>query len=507
MKLLMLQVIDSFTITCNFFIKKGGIQVSELPEGFLWGGAVAAHQIEGAWNTDGKGVSCADVMTAGSHGVKREITDGIIEGKNYPNHDAINFYHNYKEDISLFKELGLKSFRTSINWTRIFPKGDEVEPNEAGLKFYDDLFDELIENGIEPIVTLSHFEIPYHLYTEYGGFRNRKLIDFFVHYAETVMERYKDKVKYWMTFNEINNQADDQDEIHTWTNSAIQFSKGENREEIVFQASMYELIASAKVVKLGKKINPNFKIGCMMAYVPIYPYSSNPEDVMASVKVMEKRFFYSDVHVRGTLPEYILKYWKENSLNIEYTKEDLQILKEGTVDYIGISYYMSKTVTTLKDVDGEPVQGVKNAKIVKNPYVAESDWGWEIDPVGLRYTLNIVYQRYETPLFIVENGFGAYDKIDSKKEIQDPYRIEYLKRHIEEMKIAINEDGVDVMGYTPWGIIDLVSFGTGEMEKRYGMIYVDKDNEGIGSLKRYKKKSFAWYKKVIETNGKNLLLK
>ncbi|MCI1136586.1 6-phospho-beta-glucosidase [Enterococcus gallinarum] len=475
--------------------------MEQIYDNFLWGGAVAAHQIEGAWNIDGKGVSCADVMTAGSNGTPREITDGILTDKNYPNHEAIDFYHHYKEDIKLFSELGLKAFRTSINWTRIFPKGDEEKPNEAGLKFYDDLFDELLKYNIEPIITLSHFEIPYHLYKEYGGFRNRKLIDFFVHYAETVMNRYKNKVKYWMTFNEINNQADDQDDIHTWTNSAIRFEEGENREEIVFQAAIYELIASAKVVKIGKKINPEFQIGCMMAYVPIYPYSSHPEDQLASIKVMNKRFFYSDVHVRGFLPSYIKKYWKEHNLQISYTNEDLEILKEGTVDYIGFSYYMSKSVSTLNNIQGTPVKGSDGTKIVDNPYVEASDWGWQIDPIGLRYTLNLIYQRYNIPLFIVENGFGAYDHLEDNKKIHDTYRIEYLRQHIKEMKLAIIKDGVDIIGYTPWGIIDLVSFGTGEMEKRYGMIYVDKNNKGKGSLKRFKKDSFGWYRKVIETNG------
>jgi len=475
--------------------------MAKLKEDFLWGGAVAAHQIEGAWSVEGKGISCADVMTAGSRNTPREITDGIVDGKYYPNHEAIDFYHRYKEDIQLFKELGLKVFRTSINWTRIFPNGDENEPNESGLEFYDDLFDELLKNDIEPVITLSHFEIPYHLYQEYGGFRNRKVIDFFVRYAETVMKRYKKKVKYWMTFNEINNQADDQDDIHTWTNSAIKFKAGENREEIVYQAAINELIASAKVVNIGKKINPEFHIGCMMAYVPVYPYSCRPDDMMASVKIMEKRFFYSDIHVRGDIPAYALSYWKENDLKIDYSKEDLKTLKEGCVDYIGFSYYMSKAVTTLDSISGTLDKNLEGIKVVDNPNVSVSNWGWQIDPVGLRYTLNVVYQRYGIPMFIVENGFGAYDTVERNGDIHDPYRIEYLRQHIVEMQKAILEDGVDVMGYTPWGIIDLVSFGTGEMEKRYGMIYVDKNNDGVGSLKRSKKDSFDWYKNVIKNNG------
>lgn len=477
--------------------------MTQLPKDFLWGGAVAAHQIEGAWSNEGKGVSIADVMTAGENGVSREITAGVLPDKNYPNHEAIDFYHQYKEDIQLFKEMGLKVFRTSINWTRIFPNGDDEKPNEAGLQFYDDLFDELNKNGIEPVITLSHFEIPYTLYRKYNGFRNKKLIDFFVHYAKTVMTRYKDKVKYWMTFNEINNQADGYHDLHVWTNSAMRFAPGENKEELTFQAAVNELIASAKVVKLGHEINPAFQIGCMMAYVPVYPYSSKPEDQMAALKVMNRRFFYSDVHARGEIPEYAEKDWQKKGYKIEITDAERQSLKEGIVDYIGFSYYMSGAVTTLPEISGEAISDFPQAKWVSNPYVKASDWGWQIDPVGLRYTLNIVYERYHLPLFIVENGFGAYDKVEDGL-VHDPYRSEYLKAHIEQMKLAVIEDGVNLLGYTPWGIIDLVSFGTGEMEKRYGFIYVDKDNQGNGSLKRLKKDSFYWYQRVIKTNGEVL---
>lgn len=479
--------------------------MKKMPKDFLWGGAVAAHQVEGAYNVDGKGVSIADVMTAGGNGIPRQITDGIIPGENYPNHEAIDFYHHYKEDIQLFKEMGLKVFRTSINWTRIFPNGDEEEPNEAGLKFYDDLFSELRKNDIEPLVTLSHFEMPYHLAKHYGGFKNRQVIDFFVHYAETVMKRYQDKVTYWLTFNEINNQADGQHDLHTWTNSGFIPQPGENKEEVTMQASLNELIASAKVVALGHAINPNFKIGCMMAYVPIYPYSANPDDVMAASKLMERRFFYNDIHARGEIPAYVLARFERLGYHLEYTAADLAALKKGTVDFISFSYYMSDAVTTLPEIAGHDVSSeYPGAKIVSNPYVKASDWGWQIDPVGLRYVLNTVYQRYNLPLFIVENGFGAYDKFSADGKIHDTYRIDYLRSHIEEMKKAVLLDGVDLLGYTPWGIIDIVSFGSGEMEKRYGMIYVDKDNQGHGTLKRQKKASFDWYQQVIATNGENL---
>lgn len=471
---------------------------------FLWGGAVAAHQIEGAWNKDGKGMSIADVMTAGTHNQRREITDGVLPNENYPNHDAIDFYHRYKEDIQLFKEMGLKAFRTSINWTRIYPHGDDEQPNEKGLQFYDDLFDELIVNGIEPIITLSHFEIPYALYQNYGGFTNKKVIDFFVRFAETVMKRYKDKVKYWMTFNEINNQANANFDLLAWTNSAIRFKEGDNRDEMIYQASINELIASAKVVLIGREINPEFKIGCMIAYVPAYPATSKPEDQMAALKMMDRHYFYSDVHVRGFVPNYVEAYWKEKKYKIDLTDTEREILKCGTVDYIGFSYYMSGTVTTLPEAEGFEVPFFPEAKWIKNQYVEESDWGWQVDPVGLRYVLNSVYERYNLPMLIVENGLGAYDRVEENGSIHDNYRIEYLKNHIEQMKLAIEVDGVDLLGYTPWGVIDIVSFGTGEMEKRYGMIYVDKDNNGQGTLKRFKKDSFSWYQKVISTNGEDL---
>ncbi|MCT0497895.1 6-phospho-beta-glucosidase [Lactococcus cremoris] len=476
-----------------------------LKKDFLWGGAVAAHQLEGGWNAGGKGVSVADVMTAGSNGVEIKITNGVIEGENYPNHEAIDFYHHYKEDVALFAELGLNCFRTSIAWTRIFPKGDESEPNEEGLQFYDDLFDECLKNGIEPVITLSHFELPYHLVTEYGGFRNRKLIDFFFHFSEVVMNRYKDKVKYWMTFNEINNQANFMRDFAPFTNSGLKFPEGaseKEREEIMYQAAHYELVASAKVVELGHKINPDFQIGCMIAMCPIYPATCKPEDMMASTVTMQRRYWFADVHVRGHYPSYLKAYFESKEFKLDISDEDLEVLKNGKVDYIGFSYYMSFVI---KDHGKAPTFDYNEDKdLVKNNYVKDSEWGWQIDPLGLRYAMNWFYERYEKPLFIVENGFGAVDEVEADGSIHDPYRIEYLKAHIESMKEAVEYDGVDLMGYTPWGFIDLVSAGTGEMKKRYGVIYVDKDNEGNGTLKRSKKDSFDWYQKVIATNGEEL---
>lgn len=476
----------------------------KLPENFLWGGAVAAHQIEGAWNVDGKGMSIVDVMTGGTKDKMRKITDGVIEGEFYPNHEATDFYHHYKEDVALLAEMGFKCFRTSIAWTRIFPNGDEETPNEAGLKFYDDLFDELLKYGIEPVITLSHFEMPYHLAESYGGWINRKVIDCYVKFALTVMERYKNKVKYWITFNEINNQSNTSTDIFGWTNSGVKFSDYQNPREAMFQAAHHEFLASALVVKKGHEINPEFKIGGMCGWVPIYPYSCNPEDVMTAVEEMHERYYFMDVHVRGHYPAYAKAMWKKENVNIQTEEGDEKILSEGKIDYVGISYYMSSAVKADAENDISSSSDGSTLKTVKNPYVKASDWGWQIDPVGLRYSLATLYERYELPIFIIENGFGAIDILDENKNCDDSYRIEYLKAHIKEMIKAMEFDGVEVMGYTPWGCIDVVSFTTGELRKRYGFIYIDKNDDGTGTGKRYKKKSFEWYKNVIKTNGEEL---
>ncbi|MDH6564191.1 6-phospho-beta-glucosidase [Bacillus sp. TBS-096] len=476
-----------------------------LPKDFLWGGALAAHQFEGGWNEAGKGPSVVDVMTAGAHGIPRQITETIEEDKFYPNHEAIDFYHRYKEDIAMFAEMGLKCLRTSIGWSRIFPKGDEAEPNEAGLQFYDDVFDELLKHGIEPVITLSHFEMPLHLAREYGGFRSRKVAEYFAKFAEVCFNRYKDKVTYWMTFNEINNKMDVNNPLFLWTNSGVSVKEGENAKEVMYQAGHHELLASAWAVAKGKEINPAFQIGAMVSHVPIYPYSSNPEDVMLAEEYMRQRYFFPDVQVRGYYPSYALKEFEREGYHIPFEEGDEESLRKGKVDYLGFSYYMSTTVKsdTVSDHNGDIVNGALPHG-VDNPYIKSSDWGWSIDPTGLRYTLNRFYDRYQIPLFIVENGFGAIDQVEEDGSIHDPERIQYLASHIEALKKAIEYDGVDLIGYTPWGIIDIVSFTTGEMKKRYGMIYVDRDNEGNGSMKRLKKDSFTWYQNVIATNGEEV---
>ncbi len=468
-----------------------------LKEGFLWGGAVAANQCEGAWNTDGKGVSTADCMTAGSFSRKRIYTDGVLPDSYYPSHDAVDFFHHYKDDIALFAEMGFKCLRTSINWTRIFPDGDEEEPNEAGLRFYDSVFDECRRYGIEPVVTLSHYETPYALVKKYGSWKNRKLIDFYLRFCSTVFTRYRNKVRYWLTFNEINVIT-----LNPSMAAGIRISPDEHAEEVEFQAAHIMLCASAQAVLLGHRINPDFKIGMMMLHPMFYAKTCSPEDQLAALDAADYHYIFSDVQVRGAYPERALKYFSRKNYEITITDADRECLRQGTVDFIGFSYYNSNVVAAASQDTDCAYGNMLNA--VKNPFLKISEWGWTIDPVGLRIALNQLYDRYRIPLFVVENGLGAKDTVNDDGSIEDTYRIEYLREHITQLKLAAETDGVDVMGYTPWGCIDLVSAGTGEMSKRYGFIYVDRDDCGRGSFARTRKKSFFWYKKVIASNGENL---
>ncbi|MBT1166381.1 6-phospho-beta-glucosidase [Bifidobacterium simiarum] len=476
----------------------------KFPDGFLWGGAVAAHQLEGAWNEDGRGPSICDVLTGGAHGVAREITaDGVEEGRNYPNQRGINYYHTFREDDALFQEMGFKCFRTSISWSRIFPNGDDEEPNEAGLQFYEKLFEDYHAKGMEPVVTLSHFEMPLNLARQ-GGFANRKAVDCFVRFATTVMERYKDLVKYWLTFNEVNNQMEMHTAIFPYTNSGIIPDPNDTPHQVeqkVWQAIHNEFVASALTVRKGHEINPNFQIGCMIAMVPIYPATCKPDDVMYAEVLMRDRYLFGDVYVNGEYPHYLLNRWRREGFTIEREPGDDEIIKAGTVDFISISYYMSAAVEADKvdEWDGHGLPGQ-----VKNPFISATDWGWQIDPVGLRYVLCSLYERYRKPIFVVENGIGMYETPDADGYVADDARISYLRSHIEQVGKAIELDGVEVMGYTVWGCIDVISFGTGEMKKRYGMIYVDADDYGKGSYLRSRKKSFEWYRKVIASNGEDL---
>lgn len=463
-------------------------------EGFLWGGAIAANQCEGAYNEDGKGLSIQDIMP---NGIVGPISDGPVEEN--LKLVGIDFYHRYKEDIRLFAEMGFKTLRFSIAWSRIFPKGDEETPNELGLKFYDNVIDECLKYGIEPLVTLSHYETPLHLAKTYDGWRNRKLIKFFENYCRVVFERYKGKVKYWLTFNEINSV------IHfPLMGAGILTPKSELTKQDVYKAAHHELVASALAVKLAHEIMPDAKVGCMVLGVVNYPMTPHPDDMIASMERDQDLMFFTDIHVRGKYPRYTKKLFKELGVNIQMEQEDEEILK-NTVDFISFSYYMSKC--TAKDLSKYEKGRGNLTSGVKNPYLEESEWGWQIDPQGLRYICNYFYNRYEKPLFIVENGLGAVDElveVDGEKTVLDDYRIKYLNDHLVELGKAI-EDGVEIMGYTSWGCIDLVSASTAELKKRYGFIYVDRQNDGSGTLERYKKKSFNWYKEVIRTNGRSLV--
>ena len=460
---------------------------------FLWGGSVSAHQIEGAWNVDGKGPSSADHLTIGGLGKQREYTEEICKDKYYPNHEAVSFYTHYKDDIQLLAEMGFKCFRTSIAWSRIFPNGDDLTPNEEGLQFYDSLFAECLKVGIKPVVTISHYETPYALVEKYNSWADRRLVGFYIRFCETVFKRYKGVVQYWMTFNEINS-----------INFSMIMSSGirETNAQTKFQVAHHQLLASAKAVKLGHSIDPDNKIGMMMLYPTTYPKTCNPLDVLQKMKTMDEHYYFSDVQARGYYPPKAQKLLEQKGVSLQMEPEDAQTLREGTVDYIGFSYYMSNVVSGSND-EGDASNG-NMVMGLKNPYLEESEWGWQIDPVGLRLSLNDLYDRYQLPLFVVENGLGAVDVMDGDHKIHDDYRIDYLKCHIEQMRLAVEEDGVALMGYTPWGCIDLVSCSTGEMKKRYGFIYVDKDDQGHGTLKRYRKDSFYWYKKVIESNGAQL---
>jgi 6-phospho-beta-glucosidase len=477
------------------------------PKGFLWGGATAANQYEGAYDEGGKGLSTADMVKfipkeerTGLHSldITRQEIEAILEGKVdavFPKRFGTDFYHRYKEDIALMAEMGFKVFRLSISWPRIFPNGDDKEPNEEGLAFYDSVFDECLKHGIEPLVTLSHYETPLNLTLKYNGWADRRTIDFFLNYVETVFTRYKGKVKYWLTFNEINVSA-----LSPYTGAGVLVEESENRLQYAFQAIHHQFIASALTTKLAREINPDFQIGCMLARMTTYPDTNNPKDILMAHDVNQKNLFFTDVHVRGEYPQYMNRFFEENEIHIVKAQEDDEILKQYTVDFLSFSYYMSISVSAdekKNEVGGNFIGGVKNK------YLETSDWGWQIDPIGLRYTLRELYDRYQIPLFIVENGLGAYDTLEEDGSIHDEYRIDYLKKHIEQMKEAVR-DGVELMGYTSWGCIDLVSASTSEMSKRYGFVYVDQDDYGNGTLNRYKKDSFYWYKKVIESNGEDL---
>lgn len=483
-------------------------------KGFLWGGATAANQYEGGYLAGGKGLATADIITDGDQHTPRMMTiqlaDGTIkalprmmedvpagakgvvtEEYYYPSHVATDFYHHFKEDIALMGEMGFKAFRMSINWSRIYPNGDDAQPNEEGLRFYDEVFEECHKYGIEPIVTINHFDLPLHLATAYEGWLDRRVVDFFLNYCEAIFKRYQGKVTYWMTFNEINFLRD-------YATLGITEAKDPKRAQ---QAIYHVLIASAKAVVLGHAIDAANQIGCMVANILTYPETCNPKDTLKEMAFARNlKDFYLDVQCRGYYPSYKQIELKKQGVCLRKEAGDDEILRNGVVDYIGFSYYNSTVISTKPSdkTGGNQFSGAKN------PYLQESDWGWPIDPDGIRITLNRLYDKYQLPLMIVENGLGAMDTIEEDGSIIDDYRIDYLRKHVIEMKKAVEEDGVELWGYTPWGCIDLVSAGTGEMKKRYGFVYVDMDDKGHGTLERKKKDSFYWYKKVIATNGEDV---
>lgn len=457
------------------------------PEGFLWGGAIAANQAEGGWDEGGKGV---DLSATFANGLGRPFTGPPAADEPHPLREAIDFYHRYPQDVELFGELGIKLFRTAIHWSRIFPTGEEEEPNEAGLKFYDGLFDALLAQGIEPLITISHYDIPYHLVAKYGSWRDRRLIGLFEKFARTVFERFKDKVQYWLTFNELNNMR-----RNPWYVGGIIFREGEHKMQATFQAAHHMFVANALAIKAAREIMPNAKIGAMMSLSNIYPYNPDPVAVFETQDVRRRALLFPDVMLRGYYPSYTWRLWHDNDVHIAMENGDLDLIRAHTNDFLSFSYYRTTTHEAGQQYFGDTGGDVGTP----NPHLETSEWGWQVDPLGFRYTLNELWDRYQVPLIPVENGLGARDVVENGR-VHDPYRIEYLRQHIAAMKDAIR-DGVNVFGYTMWTPIDIVSAGTYEMEKRYGLIHVDKDNDGNGTLERTRKDSFFWYQNVIRTNG------
>ncbi len=475
---------------------------AKFPQGFMWGGATAANQVEGAYDQDGKGLSIVDAIPGGKARlsiVSSPEFDFTLDSEKYtyPNHKGIDHYHRFQEDIALFAEMGFRCYRFSIAWTRIYPNGIEQQPNEAGLKHYDAVIDACIAHGIEPVITISHYEMPLHLATAFGGWKNRELIGHFERFARTVLTRFGHKVKYWMTFNEINSAAH-----FPIMSQGLTVKTGALEAQAKYQAWHNQFVASSLAVKIAHETRTEIQIGCMILFATNYAYDCNPVNQLETLKETQAFNFYcADVQAGGKYPYYAKRLWQSQGVELDIQPGDLELIKQHTVDYIGFSYYMSSTINKTNP-DAVSAQGNLLGG-ARNPFLEASDWGWEIDPVGLRIALNQLYDRYQKPLFIVENGLGAVDKPDENHFIADDYRINYLRQHIEAMAEAI-EDGVELMGYTPWGCIDLVSMSTGEMSKRYGLIYVDLDDNISGTGNRYKKKSFHWYQKVISTNGADI---
>lgn len=470
------------------------------PKGFLWGGAFAANQMEGAWQEGGKG-SCVSDLNEYKSNVPldkkyngEETTQKVVDAleatdRIFPKRWGIDFYHNFEEDLKLLAELGLKTFRTSINWSRIFPHGDDASPSEEGLAFYDRLIDAVIANGMEPMITCSHYEMPVALTLNYKGWASRKLIDFFERYCKVLFDRYHNKVKLWILINQINLVS-----VESFNHLGICADKVDNLAEAKYQGVHNEMVACARATRYAHENYPDLQIGMMLCGGPDYPVSSNPEDVLACYRHNQMEFYYSDVLLRGQYPGYALRFFEENGFDIQFGENDLEDLT-NTADFMSFSYYYSSVCSAQSFADGN--------KDFSNPNLPANPWGWSIDPLGLRYALNVFYDRYQCPIYITENGIGAFDKLEEDGTIHDPYRVEYFKAHIKQMLEAIS-DGVDLRGYYAWAPLDIVSCSSSEMSKRYGFIYVDQDDLGNGTGRRIKKDSFSWYQQVIKTNGEKL---
>lgn len=476
------------------------MKMTEFPKDFLWGGAISANQSEGAWNVDGKGPSIQDVAP-GNRNVFTPIDPLKYDPKGYyPTHNGIDFYHRYAEDIKLFEEMGFKVLRMSIAWSRIFPNGDDDQPNEKGLEYYDHVFKALRAANIEPLVTLSHFEIPLHLVTEYGGWENRDTIKFFMRFVKTVMTRYQHQVHYWLTFNEINMAL----YAPLQTLGVDVKMSDPDREQHIYQAVHHQFVASSLSVAFARGLSTEQHVGAMSGYSPIYPLTGKPEDMLASLKAEQEKFFFADVQIKGHYPEFQLQYFKRHGINIQMLPDDEALLANNPVDFLSFSYYSTAVISADSAGQTEAQGNVIHA--FESPYIPKSEWGWQIDPLGLRLSCNYLYDRYHVPLFIAENGLGAHDQLTDDGAIHDDYRINYLSQHLQALNDAINLDGVNVFGYTAWGCIDIISAAAGEMEKRYGFIYVDQDNQGKGTLQRIRKDSFWWYQRVIAENGAKQVL-
>lgn len=462
---------------------------------FLWGGSIASHQCDGAWDEDGKGLGIMDLVTVGSVNKAREFHDSIRSGVVYPSHYGIDFYHRYKEDIALFKEAGFTALRISVDWSRIYPNGDDAEPNRAGIEHYRDVIMELKKQGIEPIVTLHHFEIPMNVVTQYGSWENRKTVDLYLKFAKTMFTEFKGLVTYWATFNEMNHMDSEMEmtDFFTYMNTGLCYSRIEEPAKVMVRCSYNMTLAAVKAVKAGHEIDPEFKIGCVFGVTPVYAWSCNPMDSIKAQQAMDKDWYQIDAMTKGAFPEYKLEIYRKRGVEIEMTEEDKEAFRDGKIDFIGVNYYASAVERDMSTVSDEEEMSGNFFGGLNNPYLKQSDWGWTIDPIGLRYVLMLLDRRYNLPMIITENGIGAIDKLEDGK-VHDQYRIQYLKEHLDQLKLAVTEDKVNCLGYLMWGPIDLISATTGEMKKRYGFIYVDQDDAGNGTKERIRKDSFYWFK-------------